>query len=58
MKKVTKWESYEDAKNRIEAEQAKEKIIKQLRDPNVPQEKKNELMEELYEGIEIKNQKQ
>jgi hypothetical protein len=63
MKKVTKWESYEDAKKRIEAEQAKKEetqkeIMKQLRDPNIPAEKKDELVEKLYEGIEIKNQKQ
>ena len=33
---------------------AHRKIVKQLRDPNVPREKKDILMEKLYKGIEFK----
>ena len=50
MKKQIKWESYEDAKRRIE----KEEILKKLRDPNLSNEEKAKLMEKLYEGIDIK----
>lgn len=51
MKKEIKWESYEDAKKRIE----KQEILKKLRDHNLSSDEKAKLMEKLYEGIDIKN---
>ena len=51
MKKEIKWESYEDAKKRIE----KQEILKKLRGPNLSSEEKAKLMEQLYEGIDIKS---
>ena len=54
MKKLTKFESYETAKKRIEAEDEKKEILKRLGDPDLTEEEKNELMERLYDGIEIK----
>ena len=60
MKNQTKWESFEDAKKRIDAERAnkkardKKEIMRQLHDPNISEEQKSELMELLYHGIAIK----
>ena len=34
----------------------KKEIVKKLKDPNLPREEKNELIELLYEGIEFKEQ--
>ena len=51
MKKETKWESYDDAKKRIE----KQEILKKLRAPNLSSDEKAKLIEKLYEGIDIKN---
>ena len=54
-------ETYESAKERIDAERAKKKapskkeIMKQLHDPNISESLKNELTEELYKGIEIRS---
>ena len=50
MKKQIKWESFEDAKLRIE----REEILKKLQDPNLSAEEKNRLLEILYADIEIK----
>ena len=35
---------------------SKKQIKEKLRDPNLPNEEKNELVEKLYEGIEIKEE--
>lgn len=52
MKKLTKFESYESAKKRIEVDE-KEKILKRLQDPEPSKEEKDELVERLYDGIKI-----
>ena len=53
--KPTKWESYEDAKKRIDEAERKKQIKKKLKDPNLSAEEKDKLMDLLWEGIDVKD---
>lgn len=50
IKKTTEKKSGSTKKNGL----SQQEIVKQLKNPNISQKKKNELIEKLYDGIEFK----
>ena len=52
--KLTKFESYENMLKRVEAKEREKQIKKKLKDPNLSDEEREELMDLLWEGIDVK----